>query len=142
MKVVLPTGGVIQCYGLSGFIPVDDHEPPQWGLYLDEGWANRKLNWGARLVDWRDMELPANEADAFDAFLEARRRVQAGQVIEIACDGGTGRTGTALACLVLADGVKPAAEAIEWVRQHYHHWAVEIDDQERLVERFARYLDA
>lgn len=88
------------------------------------------------------MALPTDEGDTFDALLEAWRRLQAGQLIDLACDGGTGRTGTALACLVLADGITPAAEAVEWVRRRYHRYAVEMDEQERLVERFAGYLNS
>ncbi len=36
----------------------------------------------------------------------------------MACSGGRGRTGTALACLTILDGV-PAADAVRYVRQHY-----------------------
>ena len=39
--------------------------------------------------------------------------------VEVACDGGRGRTGTALACLAVIDGVPPE-QAVAFVRQHYH----------------------
>ena len=56
--------------------------------------------------------------------------------MELACGGGVGRTGTALAVLAVIDGL-PAAEAVGYVREHYHHRAVETPWQRRFVERFS-----
>ena len=56
--------------------------------------------------------------------------------VEIACGGGRGRTGTALACLAVLDGV-PAAHAVAWVRRSYDPRAVETPWQRRWVIRFA-----
>lgn len=51
----------------------------------------------------------------------------------IFCQGGHGRTGTALACLfTVALGYKPA-EAIQWVRKNYCHEAIETKGQEAYV---------
>jgi protein-tyrosine phosphatase len=55
--------------------------------------------------------------------------------VEIACSGGNGRTGTALACLAVLDGV-PAAAAVTYVRVHYARHAVETPWQRRYVSRF------
>jgi protein-tyrosine phosphatase len=55
--------------------------------------------------------------------------------VEIACSGGHGRTGTALACLVVLDGL-PTADAVGYVRQHYSRHAVETPWQRRFVSRF------
>ncbi|MBX6748191.1 MAG: hypothetical protein IRY85_00730 [Micromonosporaceae bacterium] len=44
--------------------------------------------------------------------------------MEIACRGGIGRTGTALAALAVLDGLAPPA-AVAWVRDAYHPRAVE-----------------
>jgi protein-tyrosine phosphatase len=55
--------------------------------------------------------------------------------VEIACRGGRGRTGTALACLAVIDGV-PAGQAVAFVRQHYDPHAVETPWQRRYVARF------
>jgi protein-tyrosine phosphatase len=44
--------------------------------------------------------------------------------VEVACSGGLGRTGTALACLAVLDGV-PAGDAVAFVRGQYHPRAVE-----------------
>lgn len=56
--------------------------------------------------------------------------------VEIACGGGVGRTGTALACLAVLDGV-PKGEAVTYVREHYAPRAVETPWQRRFVAGFA-----
>jgi protein-tyrosine phosphatase len=56
--------------------------------------------------------------------------------VEIACRGERGRTGTALACLAVLDGL-PAALAIGYVRTHFDRRAVETPGQRRFVARFA-----
>ncbi|WP_241249024.1 protein-tyrosine phosphatase family protein [Agrococcus sp. KRD186] len=56
--------------------------------------------------------------------------------MEVACVGGRGRTGTALACIAILDGV-PAGSAVAFVREHYHPRAVETLWQRRYVHRFA-----
>lgn len=44
--------------------------------------------------------------------------------VEIACSGGVGRTGTAIAVLAIMSGIPPE-DAVEWVRRNYHRRAVE-----------------
>jgi len=56
--------------------------------------------------------------------------------VEVACLGGRGRTGTALACLAIIDGVPPR-EAVRYVRDRSHPRAVETFRQRRYVARFA-----
>ena len=55
----------------------------------------------------------------------------------MACWGGRGRTGTALACLAILDGVPPA-EAVAFVRAHYRRGASETPWQRKYVARFQR----
>ena len=83
-----------------------------------------------RRIRWPDFWLPLDQRDALDALQEARRRVQTGERVEIACRGGIGRTGTALAALAVLDGLDPS-EAIGWVRRGYHPRAVETPWQRR-----------
>jgi protein-tyrosine phosphatase len=59
----------------------------------------------------------------------------AGERVEVACTGGRGRTGTALACLAILDGV-PRASAVAFVRAHYDKHAVETFWQRRYVARW------
>jgi len=90
--------------------------------------------WPSRWVRWPDFRLPADAGDLRDALREALARAGEERV-EVACRGGNGRTGTALACLAVLDGV-PAAEAVAWVRAHYRPHAVETRRQRAFVERF------
>ena len=55
--------------------------------------------------------------------------------MEVACGGGIGRTGTALACLAVLDGVAPR-EAVAYVCAGYDRRAVQTPWQRRYVERF------
>ena len=60
--------------------------------------------------------------------------------VEIACAGGQGRTGTALACLAILDGVS-RTEAVAFVRAHYDPHAVETPGQRRYVARWLGSLE-
>jgi hypothetical protein len=100
-----------------------------------------KPTWPATVIDWQDFGLPENPELAaqqiVDAFGEARR----GGLVEIGCLGGSGRTGTALACMAVLAGV-PATEAVAWVRASYRPQAVETTEQEAWVGWFAEWATA
>lgn len=85
-------------------------------------------------VHWPDFRLPSCRAAARAALQEAWERA-ADERVEVACAGRRGRTGTALACLALLDGVPPQ-EAVAFVRRRYDRRAVETPWQRRYVERF------
>jgi protein-tyrosine phosphatase len=53
----------------------------------------------------------------------------------VACAGGRGRTGTALACLAILDGV-PNDRAVAYVRERYDRRAVKTPGQRRFVARW------
>jgi protein-tyrosine phosphatase len=78
--------------------------------------------------------LPGDRSQAARVLAEAWHRARTDRV-EIACGGGRGRTGTALACLAVIDGV-PAGEAVSFVRRHYAARAVETPWQRRYAARF------
>ena len=109
---------------------------PEWALYL-LGSRPPAVPWPSRWLRWPDFWLPVSVEDARSAFDEAHRRAAAGQRVEIACGGGIGRTGTALACIAQLGGVS-AEDATEWVRTHYGSRAVETPWQRRYVRRFGR----
>jgi protein-tyrosine phosphatase len=90
--------------------------------------------WESRWLRWPDFWLPADPAATAAALREAWARADAERV-EIACGGGLGRTGTALACLAVVDGV-PNDRAVDYVRRHYSRGAVETPWQRRFVTRF------
>jgi hypothetical protein len=75
--------------------------------------------------------VPAGPAAVVFTLTEAWQRAATARV-EIACTGGHGRTGTAIACLAILDGV-PAATAVAFVREHYDQHAVETPSQRRYV---------
>ncbi|GAA4599287.1 hypothetical protein BJY16_003025 [Actinoplanes octamycinicus] len=129
----LPSGKLIRGRGLRD--PMPSGHPPHFGVYL-LGAPPPEFGWTARWVRWRDFWLPADPAYTKSVLLEALARADRERV-EIACFGGHGRTGTALACLAVLDGV-PAREAVGYVREHYHRRAVETPWQRRFVARFDR----
>jgi protein-tyrosine phosphatase len=93
-----------------------------------------QASWQHEWVQWRDFGLPRSPDAARAVLVEAWRRAEEERV-EIACGGGRGRTGTALACLAVLEGLKPA-EAVRFVRAHYDPRAVETPWQRRFVLRF------
>ena len=140
MKVRLADGTQVQAHGGSaGEIPIDDDETPNWALYLDEQWRVKDLKWPSQVVDWPDWKLPSDEAELFTAIVRAWDRAKAGETVEIACDGGTGRTGTVVACIAVLSGV-PIDEAVSWTRRNYDRRAVEVPEQECMIARFASWL--
>jgi protein-tyrosine phosphatase len=105
----------------------DPAAPADFALVLGRGPGPP---WPSRRVRWPDFRLPSDPADALDALREAHRRGHAGQRVEVACSGGVGRTGTALAALAVLDGLEPD-QAVAWVRGRYHPRAVETPWQRR-----------
>jgi protein-tyrosine phosphatase len=90
--------------------------------------------WPYRRLRWPDFWVPLDRADAVAALREAHRRANYGERVEVACRGGVGRTGTALAALAVLDGLTPD-EAVGWVRATYHRRAVETPWQRRWLRR-------
>lgn len=106
---------------------------PAFALYL----LRREpppVPWEARWLRWPDFWLPSDRTAFGVALREAWARAETERV-EIACAGGRGRTGTALACLAVLDGV-PNHEAVAYVREHYASHAVETPWQRRFVAGF------
>ncbi|MEU9833521.1 protein-tyrosine phosphatase family protein [Streptosporangium sp. NPDC048047] len=127
----LPSGRLVRGRGLRR--PLPEGREPAFALYL-LGKEPPPVSWEARWLRWPDFRLPSDRAAARDAFHEAWERA-ATERVEVACWGGQGRTGTALACLAVLDGV-PAGEAVAYVRRHYAARAVETPWQRRFVARF------
>src|ERR1700712_5551455 len=110
----LPSGRLVRGRGLRRPLPPD--ALPEFGVYL-LGKRPKTMAWESRWVRWPDFWLPMDRSDAREAFAEAWRRA-ASERVEVACGGGRGRTGTALACLAVLDGV-PAVDAARYVRGDY-----------------------
>lgn len=127
----LPSGRLVRGRGLNR--PLPDGDLPAFGVYL-LGRPPPAVTWESRWLRWPDFRLPAVEADVLPALTEAWQRA-ATERVEIACAGGHGRTGTALACLAILDGV-PNSTAVAFVRKHYDPHAVETLKQRRYVARW------
>jgi len=120
--VTLPGGARVRGRRLG-----DPASPADFALVLGKG---APPAWPCRRVRWPDFGVPSDRGDALDALGEAHRRALAGERVEVACRGGVGRTGTALAALAVLDGLHPG-QAVAWVRGHYHRRAVETPWQRR-----------
>lgn len=139
--VLLPDGRLIRGRGLRDDPIRDERERPDLAVYLTARppETTPDSDWESHWVPWPDFRLPRDRAAAVSVLREAHRRATAERV-EIACDGGRGRTGTALALLACLSGV-PATEAVPWVRRHYRPGAVETPWQRRWVASTAERLE-
>jgi protein-tyrosine phosphatase len=127
----LPSGRLVRGRGLR--YPLPSGAAPTFGLYL-LGRQPPPVDWEHRWLRWPDFWLPADRTAVREALEEALQRAEVERV-EIACGGGRGRTGTALACLAVLDGV-PSGQAVAYVREHYSPRAVETPWQRRYVRHF------
>ena len=127
--VVLPGGGAVRGRRLG-----QDGGGADLTLALGRGPAPP---WEHRRLRWPDFGVPLDAEDALDALREVAARARAGERVEVACRGGVGRTGTALATLAVLDGLTADA-AVDWVRARYDRRAVETPRQRRWLRRVAR----
>ena len=133
--VRLPDGCWVRGRGLrNGPVP---GPVPTFGLYLG---VDHRPPWPHEIVDWPDFRLPRDPERTVGLLLAAHEQALAGGRVEVACAGGHGRTGTALAALAVLAGV-PARDATAWVREHADPRAVETPWQRRWVRRFPDLLE-
>ncbi|HEY2280954.1 MAG TPA: protein-tyrosine phosphatase family protein [Streptosporangiaceae bacterium] len=131
----LPSGRLVRGRGLRHPVAPSQTpaQTPALGIYL-LGRPPAAVPWESRWLRWPDFRLPADPDQVRRVLTEAWRR-SATERVEVACAGGRGRTGTALACLAILDGVA-AAQAVTYVRTHYDRRAVETPGQRRFVTRW------
>lgn len=127
----LPSGRLVRGRGLRK--PLPSGPVPEFGLYL-LGSEPEPVGWDSRWIRWRDFWLPSDPGALRAALGELLGRAQ-DERVEIACAGGVGRTGTALSCLVVLDGLA-ADRAVAYVRENYSPRAVETPWQHRFVKSF------
>ena len=104
-----------------------------FGLYLDMRWLP---TWPAEVIEWPDYGIPADRERAAVQIVSAFARARRGELVEVGCTGGLGRTGTVLACMAVLAG-EPPASAVDWVRRAYNPAAVETSAQQQWVRWFA-----
>ncbi|GGT34862.1 protein-tyrosine phosphatase family protein [Streptomyces purpureus] len=127
----LPSGRLIRGRGLREPLPPGPH--PDYAVYL-LGKRPPQVDWEAVWIHWPDFWVPTNRTTARAVLGEAWDRA-ATERVEVACFGGRGRTGTALACLAVIDGVPPTG-AVQYVRDNYDVKSVETPWQRRYVRHF------
>jgi protein-tyrosine phosphatase len=132
--VSFPSGRRIRGRGLRHSLP--QGPVPDFAVYL-LGRRPAPTPWDQRWVRWPDFWLPANHVEAVEALREAWLRAESERV-EVACMGGHGRTGTALACIAVMDGVPPG-QAVSFVRDRYGP-AVETPWQHWYIRHVARSI--
>lgn len=126
----LPSGRLVRGRGLRR--PFPSGQLPEFGVYL---LGRRPPEVSGTCGGFAGpILLPSDRQFAVAVLRELWERA-ATERVEVACGGGVGRTGTALACLAVLDGVPPD-EAVPYVRQHYAARAVETPWQRRFVKRF------
>jgi protein-tyrosine phosphatase len=129
--MTLPSGRRVRGRALRRELP--EGPVPTFAVYL-LGHQPPAVPWDVRWVRWPDFRLPTDRPDGEDALRQAWQRLDTDRV-ELACGGGRGRTGTALACLVVLDS-GPEVDAVAYVRAHYDPRAVETPWQRRYVRQF------
>jgi protein tyrosine phosphatase len=135
--VTFPDGTFVNAGGRLGLVPFERVREPDFALYLDGRWeGDPHVTWPHRVIAWPDFGLPENESELFAAVRQVHGRAKVGELVEVACYGGLGRTGTLLGCLAIVTGVH-AADAVQRVHEHYDARAVETVDQIEMIARFS-----
>jgi hypothetical protein len=125
-------------------------ELPSVGVYVDDGWLDGRLasNDSAELdvrqptslyVGWKDFQaidvrVLSEAVEWVIPYIHNQK-----DIVEIACIGGHGRTGTFLASLLVREGWAPT-DAIEYIRGGYCPKAIENKAQEDLVTEYHNLL--
>lgn len=85
-------------------------------------------------VDWSDGGTPVMDEQWWDMLYDALLKKVDGHV-GIHCQGGHGRTGTALAILAAKAGLRKKGCPVLWVRKNYCSRAVETSGQIKYIEK-------
>ena len=130
-RVTLPQGSTLTA--ASFFAGYDRPTDPDFGLYLDPCW---KPPWPHAYLNWPNFGVPRDPASAKGPLEGLLGRAREGELVEIGCLGGHGRTGAALGCLAVLCGAAGSA-AVAWVRDSYCPLAIETAEQAAFVEHFS-----
>jgi hypothetical protein len=138
--IQIPDGAWVRGRGLRN--PAPPGPVPDFALYLGTSLLRCRheatLTWPHEWVPWPDFLLPLDRRAAARSITHLHDQARSGRNVEVACNGGIGRTGTVMACLATLSGLSPD-EAVGWVREHYHHRAVETPWQRRWVAWFSAH---
>src|SRR5688500_4427529 len=93
----LPSGRAVRGRGLRR--PLPPGPQPAFSVFL-LGKQPPEVPWDSRWLRWPDFRVPSSLTQARALLSEAWSRAESERV-EVACGGGRGRTGTALAALAV-----------------------------------------
>ena len=139
--IVLPDGTPVRGRGRRE--PLPPGPVPEHGLYLGRPprrWRDGEPTWPVEWLDWPDFGTPRDGEATAAAIVRAYGLARDGLRVEITCGGGTGRTGTVIACMAILAG-HPAEHALAWTREHYRPRAVETPGQRRWIAWFAGHVN-
>jgi hypothetical protein len=113
---------------------------PDLGCYAYGGWNPSSP---ALFIPWQDYGLPTcSYVSAAKSIKAAFTAAKDGEVVEVGCMGGHGRTGTILACMaVLADPELTGPEAVKYIQRVHCNKAVETSSQEWFVRWFRAWAN-
>jgi protein-tyrosine phosphatase len=132
--VLLPDGTAVRGRGRRQ--PLPGGLLPEFSLCLGRRGHDEEPEWEASWIEWPDFRVPRDRSMATAKIIDAYERAREGVLVEVSCTGGTGRTGTVIACMAVLAG-HPAEDAVAWTRAHYRPRAVETPWQRRWVRGFA-----
>ncbi len=144
-RVEIEPGVVVHASAYMDRPRVDDWDWPEIGVYLSERWieempmasfywAGPTLGPGSQvaLLPCPDGGWPLYEKETEQVLAYALEAARAGRFVEIGCHAGHGRTGMALAALMILTGLD-AESAMLKVWTHYCEQAIETVGQERYL---------
>lgn len=115
-----------------GIGKVNNQPVPDFGIYLSDSWRGINTTYPKMIIPWPDFGVikPSALKTVVDKVVS---HLESGEVVEIACYQGHGRTGTLLASLMVKMEKLDAETAIKEVRKRHCGQSVETPEQENLV---------
>jgi len=130
--VEFPSGARVRGHPLRNFKEMEIF--PDLAVVMSGSPPRLDIPSDVRWIQWPDFWLPIHKDEAWSVLQEARSKALFSRV-DVSCSGGVGRTGTALACIAVLDGI-PSSDAVQFVRDRFNRRAVETAWQRRYVRRF------
>jgi protein-tyrosine phosphatase len=103
----------------------------KWKNFSNDGTTASKTTAKEIVLDWPDMGVLYFPLDFWEGLVKATK-AEGGKLLAF-CVGGHGRTGTAMACLLITVLGFSADEAMKWIRKNYCTKAIETEKQENYV---------
>lgn len=143
-----PNALFVNCMGSAAFEPKAFKNPVKTlpdklkdaGLDAQEWTFAPEVMPDEMVIDWTDRGMPELRAAWWREFPKLVKEAGYKEMV-VFCFGGHGRTGTALASLMIANGIeKDPIKAIEWVRKNHCSKAIEGSEQELYIKWVAELL--